>query len=201
MNFPDKTTLDKAKENMIRMEKDLKIETREKEKMLPKVMLCNVSNLEKDDDIVESIRYKNTWLQELIDETGDTFKEVAKMKAKGNTYHSIIKCSPKIRKAIYNRGDYIFTAVGRTKVIDRYHVRQCYKCQGFGHESNNCKNAQACARCGGEHRSSECESESEKCVNCVKASNHEIDHRSYSNICPIYNEEIARIRNNTDHGI
>ena len=43
---------------------------------------------------------------------------------------------------------------------------RCFKCQRYGHGSNNCKNQLACARCGTQgHNDSSCKQE-EKCVNC-----------------------------------
>ena len=200
LEFPDKDMLNKAKEEMNKKGDDLKIVTQESKKMDPKIMICNVSKVEENDNIIESIKNKNAWIQQYLIGEGIIFKEIKRLKAKGDTFHSIIKCSPKIRKAIYDRGDYVYTATGRAKIFDRYYTKQCYKCQGFGHMSKDCKAIwQTCAKCGGEHKLSECTTVHEWCTNCDRAGNTN-NHRTYSSKCPIYSEEIKKAQNNTDHG-
>ena len=125
---------------------------------------------------------------------------VAKKKAKGDTQHYIIKCTPEIRKATYDAGDYVYTGYGRCKIRDAYHVLQCYNCQGFGHSSKECKNTQKCVKCGEEHRLRDCESEIRKCTNCTKENRMDTDHWANSFNCPSYSEEEAKVRINTDHG-
>ena len=176
-----------------------KIETKIKGKMYPKIMLCHVSK--EEEEIIDNIWNKNPWLQDQDIENEDNFKVVTKMRAKGDTQHYIIKCTPQIRKAILDNGNYLYTGYGRSKVRDKYHVFQCYKCQGFGHNAENCKSDQQCAKCGDGHRLKDCRSDTKKCINCQKAGRPETDHWSNSSICPSYSEEEAKVRNNTDHGL
>ena len=81
MDFPDRDMLNKAKDEMNKKEDYFKIVTQEKAKMNPKVMFCNVSKIEENDNIVDSIRHKNTWIQELLTEEGIIFNEVKKNKS------------------------------------------------------------------------------------------------------------------------
>ena len=90
---------------------------------------------------------------------------VASTKPKGGTRHYVLKCNPQIRKAIFDNGSYLYTGYGRSKVRDKYRVFQCYKCQEFGHNANDCENDQQCAKCGGMHRLKECKSNTMKCKN------------------------------------
>ncbi|VDI72394.1 Hypothetical predicted protein [Mytilus galloprovincialis] len=55
---------------------------------------------------------------------------------------------------------------------------QCYKCQGYGHMAGNCSNKRKCRKCGEDHQSNECNTESPKCVNCKG------DHPSNYKLCP-----------------
>lgn len=45
-------------------------------------------------------------------------------------------------------------------------ARQCFRCQKVGHTAATCLNNQSCLRCGDNHKHSECQAESFKCVNC-----------------------------------
>ena len=143
---------------------------------------------------------KNTFLRRHEIQKEDNFKIVAKITTKGDTQHFIIKCTSDIRKAIYDEGNYVYTAYGRSNVKDSYHVYQCYKCQGFGHNANDCNGTQKCAKCGEGHRLKDCESGTEKCVNCEKSGKTNVNHRANNWNCPCYSEEEAKVRNNTDHG-
>lgn len=55
---------------------------------------------------------------------------------------------------------------------------QCYKCQGYGHMAGNYSNKRKCRKCGEDHQSNECNTESPKCVNCKG------DHPSNYKLCP-----------------
>ena len=114
--------------------------------------------------------------------------------------HCIFKCSPEIRKAIFDEGDSLYTLYRRNKVYDTYRVYQCFKCQGFGHSYKHCTLDQVCAKCGGNHRLVDCEESKESCINCKVKNPSENNHRANSPNCPVYKEAMARIRNRTDHG-
>lgn len=46
------------------------------------------------------------------------------------------------------------------------HIKRCYKCCGFYHKSDECKQSQKCSRCAGQHKYSECKSKKLYCTNC-----------------------------------
>ena len=48
------------------------------------------------------------------------------------------------------------------------HVKQCFKCQKYGHSAIECKNEQRCLRCSGQHTVKQCaeQKENAKCANC-----------------------------------
>ena len=49
------------------------------------------------------------------------------------------------------------------------HVKQCFKCQKYGHSAIECKNEQRCLQCSGQHTVKQCAEPKEKakCANCV----------------------------------
>ena len=52
--------------------------------------------------------------------------------------------------------------------IESPKIIQCYKCQGFGHQYQNCQKETKCLRCGGPHRVKDCPKEKNEncCANC-----------------------------------
>ena len=76
----------------------------------------------------------------------------------------------------------------------RYAVKQCYKCQGFGHVLKDCKSVSPkCFRCAGDHFGRDCDKrakEYRKCSNCAESTNHLIksgamSHNAASIECPV----------------
>ena len=57
-------------------------------------------------------------------------------------------------------------------------LTQCYNCQMFGHGSSRCKVKTFCAKCAGNHKTTECNSTVFKCANCNGA------HKAMSPDCP-----------------
>lgn len=60
--------------------------------------------------------------------------------------------------------------------------RPCRNCCLLGHVASRCRAAVVCSRCGGDHRSDTCESDSRTCVNCDTIG----DHNAGSYSCPYY---------------
>lgn len=89
----------------------------EKRKLWPKIKVCNV--YDDDDDVFESIRQRNDWLDAAINNE-DEFKLKTTMNARNRgEKHCIIKCSSAIRKLIMDEGDYLYTLFGKNKVFDK----------------------------------------------------------------------------------
>lgn len=60
---------------------------------------------------------------------------------------------------------------------------RCYKCQRFGHSSQNCRGRMTCAKCSDTEHSSETCSNTPHCVNCNG------EHAAYSRSCPSWKKE------------
>ena len=198
VTFTSKQNLEEAMEELEKDEEN-KITINEKGKMKPKIKLTNVSK--DDEDVIQSIIMKNKWIADLIETEDDLIvkkEEVARDKKKK---HYIIKCTPKIRKAIYDHNDKVYTRYENCNIYDIYLPYQCYKCQNFGHSATNCTNEQICPKCGGKHKYNQCNTEQAKCTNCEKRGLPSVDHKTFDRkTCAVYIEEIARVKNNTDHG-
>lgn len=86
----------------------------------------------------------------------------------------------------------------RCKVYDGVQVTACFKCKGYNHKSINCKYDEVCLKCLGNHKTTECDSESEpvnKCINCKRANDKlnlglDDNHPTLSKECPVYRNKI-----------
>ena len=199
IELDDKKTLEAAMSTIKKQESKLGLEISVKNKIPPKILIANVPNMIDNDTIQEDILQKNQWLRDVVKQ-GNEFKFLLELKNRAGGKNMIFKCSPLIRKMIYERGNVILTPYSVCSVYDHYHVLQCFKCQGFNHHADQCKHEnQVCAKCGGSHKLKECKNNSTSCRNC-KAAGSEDNHWANSKSCPKYIEMISSIRNRTDHG-
>ena len=72
-------------------------------------------------------------------------------------------------------------------------VKQCFKCQKYGHIGTQCKAATACGYCAHEHDTRDCPTKSDrnaprKCTLCRG------DHEAWSRQCPTRKDEIAKAK-------
>lgn len=66
---------------------------------------------------------------------------------------------------------------------------QCKRCSKFGHILKYCKtDNEVCARCSGQHATTECQSNTTKCSNCHS------DHQATSKECPTYIEQQKKLK-------
>lgn len=90
------------------------------------------------------------------------------------------------------------------KVYEHIHVKRCYKCCGFFHNSDTCKTDQKCSRCAGPHKYNECKAKNICCVNC-KMSNEKYKtslnakHHSWDKECPIYKKQLSTVINKIEY--
>jgi len=70
-------------------------------------------------------------------------------------------------------------------------IRQCKKCQAFGHTQKYCAKEPRCVKCAGKHPTRECQkakNQNPKCVNCGEG------HPAYYREC-IVAKELKKIKN------
>ena len=86
------------------------------------------------------------------------------------------------------------------KVVDNIYVKRCYNCFGFNHNASDCKNAMACPRCAGNHKSDQCQSQFKRCVNCMKVNENlnlslDTNHESWDKRCHVYKNKLEKSKN------
>ena len=176
---------------------------KKKEKLRPKIMICNVFSIEDKESVVEDLIEKNEYLQQ-VDDINNKIELVFEKRAAGDSKHFILKCAPEVRALIFKIGkDNVRLRWGQYTVRSRYFATMCYHCSNFGHIKDKCPDASrppCCSRCAGSHTLRNCSSETKKCINCEKNGRSDVNHAASELCCPIMTAVIGKIRDMTDHG-
>ena len=124
------------------------------------------------------------------------------------TYQAVARVSADIRNAIKSCGDKIYIGLMACRVTDRFYVKRCNTCQGFGHYSNahdseKGKTKVVCGYCSEEHQSKECTKvnnhRSHKCTNCTKLGKNGSGHSTFYYRCPAYLAEQNRLKSTINY--
>lgn len=99
-------------------------------------------------------------------------------------YNAIVELNSAVMNELIKKGK-INVNWDECRVHAYIQIKRCFKCLGFNHMANECKNKLACSKCGDEHRATECNSETTSCVNCVEFNkrnneNIEASHHAFS---------------------
>lgn len=114
------------------------------------------------------------------------------------------------RKQFKNKWTLIIETNGSTfnKMVNRYvnigwdshyvkeylNLRRCYKCQLYNHKIGECIKDLFCAKCSGNHATTNCTSNLLKCVNCVRNYRSITNHSASDHTCPIYIQGISNLK-------
>lgn len=114
-------------------------------------------------ELIDSIKEQNV---ELI---GDDISVISIYENKHQkNFGMILQCDPKTFNNIMNE-EKLNIGWNRCKVLECINVKRFFKCCGFNHQSNECKNKQLCLKCGEDHSIKVCKAEMFNYVNCNKA--------------------------------
>ena len=211
LNLPDSESIEKAKNAL---QDNDKVTANNTKKAHPKIMIPYVPLMELGDpaseedktEFVHSILIKNANLNGY---SLDDIKIINIRKAKQDKYrHVILRCSPKIRNAIYQNYNKIYTTYGHYEVHDNYYVRICNFCQGYGHIEKDCKKnidgkPPTCGKCAGEHRTNTCNCDKRdfRCSQCIRRNlSNDRNHAVFDHKCQAHKEQVRRLAENTEHG-
>jgi hypothetical protein len=205
-------------------ESDLLMDTVDKEmntfkaekpkKKNPKIVIKGIDEDLKEEEIVEQIINKNKLIKEFFiankrEQIDDhlkcvfkfrkNVKQTAENKSKTNTW--VLEISAQMYNIIVNKLSSVYIGFRSCKVNEYINVFRCFKCCGFGHKADECKQISfSCGICGEGHETNRCSAGTEKhlCVNCdrfnkINKSVKKIDtnHSVFSSSCASLN----RIKN------
>lgn len=166
----------------------------------PKVRIYGFSEKYDKEELIDSLQAQNDFLG-----TDSTYMEVLYISVKPNNagrYCAIVETDGASYNELLLRG-VVNIGWDRCRVFDAVDIRRCYKCLGFMHKANECKNEKACSKCGANHDASKCTSDELKCINCVKAVEKfkvklDVHHDAWSTECPVFKRKLELERSRTD---
>lgn len=151
----------------------------------PRVRVTNMSQKLSGEEIIESLKRNNGFLREA------EMKMLHTYDIKSNeSYGAIIEVEPETFNQLMKEGDVVIE-MNKCEVTECVNVLRCFKCCGYNHKSNVCKNRKACLRCGDEHEIKDCGSKYSACINCKVISAKtklklDINHPAWSHTCSVY---------------
>ena len=176
---------------------------------LPTVSILSVKEFTNKDNFIDKVKKQNPRIKERID-AGSEFSIVFCKKATNpqnddtdaNKYFQVVvRVSEDIRRAIKMNSDKIYIDLIAHRVVDRFYIKRCNKCQKFGHYEKDCQFEACCGYCRQPHLSSECQEVQEgdyehyNCVNCKESGKKSLGHSSHWYNCPTYLELQRKMKN------
>lgn len=113
----------------------------------------------------------------------------------------VIETKPECRHELLQRSR-VHIDWSACRVFDHVVVKQCLKCQRFGHIAKGCQNTACCGFCSSEHESRLCKSRNSLCcVNCATAGNTITAHAASDHAkCPLLRRQIEQKKKLIDYG-
>ena len=121
-------------------------------------------------------------------------KWLKRNRAKGDYSHMVIELPcPEIANRAIQQGLVHNMELKSVARFDRtMRIKQCYKCQGYGHLSHACHGYWTCGHCAGNHRTAACTRKQER--NAVRCGTCTGDHKAWSPDCPARERAWMKIR-------
>ena len=173
---------------------------------LPTISILDVKEFSSKEEFVQKVMNQNEDIKTLV-EAGSTFSVVYSKSPPNNTnseakkYHQIVaRVSEDVQKVIRTNRNRLFADLSSYRVVDRFYVKRCNKCQKFGHYEKYCENEERCGYCMGPHLSTNCQEappdnhDLHKCVNCKDSKKDPNKHSVMWYKCPMYVEMQKKLK-------
>lgn len=209
LSFKTKEHMDSARDALMSKYK-VTSKTQEKRMLEPKLTISDLdSDITSKEILEEKILEKNELIQKLKEE-GDSFKVIF---LDTEDKFAVLEVSSRMRQCIKKSDDRVCVDLQQHRVRDRFHVLQCFHCQGYGHMSGSpyCRQKDSnpiCFYCAGSHTSRDCKRKKEKkvdsikCYNCstsrnMNEKNNCKTHNAANSLCPFFIREKERVMSRT----
>ena len=108
------------------------------------------------------------------------------LRNKPTIFQIFASVSPILREGFQTYKNKVVIGLSPCKIYDRKQVRRCNNCQQFGHFIKDCSSLDdpKCAKCGENHRTDSCSSETRNCINCVRNNLTDTCHPAFYCKCP-----------------
>ena len=209
LQFRSKEDLASA-EQALQAKYKLTSKSEETKKLDPKITIFDLdADMLEKSKLEEEVLNKNEGIRKLKDQ-GELCKRVF---LDDKERFAVLQVSPAIREVIRKNNDKVCLGLEIHRVKDRFHVVQCYHCQGYGHTSGSiyCRSREedpSCFFCAGSHASKDCRKKKDKklgeikCTNCAKSKSRDErgsagTHKASDTLCPFYIREKVRVMSRT----
>lgn len=120
------------------------------------------------------------------------------------SYGAIIEVDPNTFKKLMMEKT-VRIGTNTCPVTETLNVLRCFKCCGYNHKANMCKNKKACLRCGEEHIIRDCKATKNKCINCKVVAeklkmNLDLNHPAWSKACTVLKWNIDKEKLRINYG-
>lgn len=159
-----------------------------------KIKVIGIDKYLSSEEILSAIRNQNEFLE------GSDIKIIHSYEVKKkNLISAIIEMDSEAAKECLRIGN-LNIMWSKCRVYKHINLYSCYKCLGFNHKANECKNDKSCRRCAGNHDVKQCDSVEIICVNCKNANKNlglkiNVNHKVNSKQCTVYNKKVQATQN------
>ncbi|KAH0815742.1 hypothetical protein GEV33_007049 [Tenebrio molitor] len=167
----------------------------------PKIKIVGFSEELNEENLRNCLIQQNLSLKNI----SGTFKLITCKKMKKN-YLAIIEVDP-LTFADFMKMESVCIGWNICKVYEHVNVLRCFKCGGFNHTSEKCKeDVSKCLNCCGEgHDEKDCNNNS-VCVNCLKLNksnnlNLKVDHSRFNYSCEVYKKQVSISKSKTRYSM
>lgn len=167
----------------------------------PRLIIRNVENTllhKSDEDLIKEIVKHNNL------ESDTNIKIIGRLKRKF-TFDIIVETTSETRLRLLRLSS-IYLKWQACGCEDHIYVKQCLKCNLFGHSSKACQKEDiVCSNCNGGHKAADCTSNIKSCVNCVEMNRKRriqvsVNHGSRDiQQCHAYQQQIQFLRAKIDY--
>ena len=167
---------------------------------LPTITILNVNEFTTKEAFIETVKNQNHKIKEKIDAGSEFTVVFSNKRSNDNKFQVVARVSEEIRKVIKLEGDKIYNGLGTNRVVDRFYIKRCNKCQQFGHYERDCENELCCGYCRKNHKSTECQEvapgdhDKYECNNCHRNDKPSLGHSSIYHKCPTYIEMQKKLK-------
>lgn len=144
-------------------------------------------NISKD-ELIRCLKKQNAYLKN--DEVKLEVIVIKKMKTR---YMAILECDPKSHTRLLEEKTVCIGWTPSCRVFDYVRMLRCFKCGGYNHKADTCKQNDVCINCAeGGHCKENCKCTNYKCLNCIIANknnncNFDTNHSIYDvEKCQVY---------------
>ena len=168
--------------------------------MRSSITIVGLSKEYNKDEVLQILPMQNDFIRKFTVsnniEDHITIYAIRPLKNNPSRFQVFASVSPVFHQGLRHHQNKVTLGLISCRVYDRYHVKRCNYCQGFGHYARDCPNSNSptCGNCSGEHQTSNCSSTIRKCTNCSRSNINNSDHAATSSECPSFTKQVNQLK-------